>query len=123
MGSQLSAVQVYPVGLGRKMTLMKLVALLLLAHCVAGARKLRGQTSHRGAKSLVNHGAHDHHAAHAPSQSLDSRIARQGEDDVAVDFGAVAEAGEKCIDKVEMVEETEYDDVIQCDHSYDKRCH
>merc|ERR1711887_460000 len=31
--------------------------------------------------------------------------------------------GEKCIDKVEMVEETEYDDVIQCDHSYDKRCH
>jgi len=119
------------------MTLMKLVALLLLAHCVAGARKLRGQTSQqRGAKSLVNtfpfnakddhhdnHGAHDHHAAHAPSQSLDSRIARQGEDDVAVDFGAVAEAGEKCIDKVEMVEETEYDDVIQCDHSYDKRCH
>merc|ERR1712201_64805 len=26
-------------------------------------------------------------------------------------------------DKVEMVEETEYDDVVQCDHSYDKRCH
>merc|ERR1740137_261697 len=22
-----------------------------------------------------------------------------------------------------MVEETEYDDVVQCDHSYDKRCH
>ena len=22
-----------------------------------------------------------------------------------------------------MVEQTEYDDVIQCDHSYDKRCH
>merc|ERR1712142_1300731 len=22
-----------------------------------------------------------------------------------------------------MVEETEYDDVIQCDHSYDKQCH
>ena len=29
----------------------------------------------------------------------------------------------RCIDKVEMVEETEYDDVVQCDHSYDKRCH
>jgi len=24
---------------------------------------------------------------------------------------------------VEMVEETEYDDVVQCDHSYDRRCH
>ena len=22
-----------------------------------------------------------------------------------------------------MIEETEYDDVVQCDHSYDKRCH
>ena len=31
--------------------------------------------------------------------------------------------GKRCIDKVEMVEETEYDDVVQCDHSYDKRCH
>ena len=31
--------------------------------------------------------------------------------------------GKRCIDKVEMVEETEYDDVVLCDHSYDKRCH
>ena len=22
-----------------------------------------------------------------------------------------------------MIEETEYDDVVQCDHSYDRRCH
>ena len=29
----------------------------------------------------------------------------------------------KCIDKVEMIEETEYDDVVKCEHSYDKRCH
>ena len=29
----------------------------------------------------------------------------------------------RCIDKVEMVEEIVYDDVVQCDHSYDKRCH
>ena len=26
-------------------------------------------------------------------------------------------------DKVEMVEEMEYGDVVQCDHSYDRRCH
>ena len=104
-----------------------------MAQCVAGARKLRGQQAvARAAKSLVNtfpfnakdehEDHHDHHAAHEPSQSLNARLARQGED-ADTSFGAVAEAGEKCIDKVEMVEETEYDDVIQCDHSYDKRCH
>jgi len=121
------------------MTPTKLVALLLLAHCVAGARQLRrNQASPRGAKSLVgtfpfnaNNGAeghHEHHGAHEQSQSLDGRLARQGEDEVAVDFASVAAAGpgddgKKCIDKVEMVEQTEYDDVVQCDHSYDKRCH
>merc|ERR1719151_188315 len=40
-------------------------------------------------------------------------------DDVA---GATPDAkGKRCIDKVEMIEEIEYDDVVQCDHSYDKR--
>jgi len=33
------------------------------------------------------------------------------------------EGGRKCIDKVMMVEVTEYDEIITCDHSYDKRCH
>ena len=52
----------------------------------------------------------------------------QGSDDQLVSFRDVAGAsptrdGKRCIDKVEMVEETEYDDVVQCDHSYDKRCH
>ena len=27
----------------------------------------------------------------------------------------------KCIDKIMLVEETEYDEVITCDHSYDQR--
>merc|ERR1712228_967042 len=70
-----------------------------------------------------DHGEHhgEHHA-HEPSQALDGRLARQGGEEVDVSFPAVA-AGKRCIDKVEMVEETEYDDVVQCDHSYDKRCH
>merc|ERR1712215_613357 len=139
MGSCFSAVLVKPVGWEYKMEFGKFIALLLLAHRVAGARKLRGNRgSARGAKSLVNTfpfnaqgGAEEHHeheAHHEPSQALDNRFARQGGEDVAVDFGAVAAAGpdadgKKCIDKVEMVEETEYDDVVQCDHSYDKRCH
>jgi len=70
-------------------------------------------------------------AAPAPriiSQQLDSRSVNQGSDDTDVSFGAIAAArpgsdGKKCIDKVEMVEETEYDETIQCDHSYDRRCH
>ena len=51
-----------------------------------------------------------------------------GTDSQPVSFDEVAAArpgndGKRCIDKVEMVQETEYDEVVQCDHSYDKRCH
>merc|ERR1719281_832869 len=78
-----------------------------------------------------HHGHHDEHHDHherTASQSLAGRAQRQGGDDTDVSFGAVAAAGpgsdgKRCIDKVEMVEETEYDDVVQCDHSYDKGCH
>jgi len=77
---------------------------------------------------------HQHHADNnaAPalpaSQALDARDAKQGLNSQPVSFKEVAEArpnrnGQRCIDKVEMVEETEYDDVVQCDHSYDRRCH
>ena len=31
--------------------------------------------------------------------------------------------GKRCIDKVEMVEVIEYKDHVECNHSYDKRCH
>merc|ERR1719437_247617 len=119
-----------------------LLSLLLLGSSEA-ARQLRGNAEQRGERSLVNtfpfnsrssaedhhHNHHDHHEA-SPRQafnSVDVRGDRQGSD-VDVSFGAVAGVrpgsdGKRCIDKVEMVEETEYDDVVQCDHSYDKRCH
>merc|ERR1711936_925827 len=32
-------------------------------------------------------------------------------------------SGRRCVDKVMMREETEYDEVLTCDHSYDRRCH
>ena len=35
----------------------------------------------------------------------------------------VGDDGRKCVNKVMMREETEYDEVLTCDHSYDKRCH
>ena len=31
--------------------------------------------------------------------------------------------GNHCVDKIEIVEETEYDEMIDCSHSYDRRCH
>merc|ERR1711962_1402181 len=116
----------------------KIALLFLLADAALGARQLRNNQQ-RNSRSLTgtfpfnqqngadvdNH--HHHHEDHHAPASLDSRADRQG-DDTPVDFGAVAAAGpgadgKRCIDKVEMVEETEYDDVVQCDHSYDRRCH
>merc|ERR1712038_301148 len=123
------------------------VCLLLLA---AGAsaedervgKNLRGvfpfrQQSGRSAGRNDHHHHHDHHeqsqfgAARrgqsfaTPSQSfnLPARASRQGDDDVALDIGSIAAAGERCIDKVVMVEETGYDDVIECKHSYSQKCH
>ena len=43
--------------------------------------------------------------------------------DIDLDLGTIAAAGERCIDKVVMVEETEYDEHIECHHSYSERCH
>ena len=117
-----------------------LFVFLVGGQCVLGARQLRGQAGRRDGKSLVgtfpfnanaedhHHGHHEEHDQRTASQSLAGRAQRQGGDDTDVSFGAVAAAGpgsdgKRCIDKVEMVEETEYDDVVQCDHSYDKRCH
>merc|ERR1711974_566076 len=75
----------------------------------------------------ATHAAHDHHehAHHEHEhQAVDARGSRQGGgDDVALDIGSIAAAGERCIDKVVMVEETEYDDVIECKHSYSQKCH
>ncbi len=64
-----------------------------------------------------------------PALNIDTnRANRQGSADTDVSFPSVAAArpgadGKRCIEKVEMVEETEYDEVVQCDHSYDRRCH
>jgi len=107
---------------------------------VFGARKLTGNSEEgRGERSLLNTFPFNSNVERAqsrsapapeprrriPTQDLEARDNLQGDD---VSFAAVAAArpgagGKRCIDKVEMVEETEYDEVVQCDHSYDRRCH
>jgi len=122
---------------------------LLLALLIAGSlgqRAGRGRAVARGraGKNLRNtfpfnsnqeaahHEAHHHHEEHHAHHEVDdTRAARQrrpgrqrgGGDDVALDIGSIAAAGERCIDKVVMVEETEYDDVVTCKHSYSEKCH
>jgi len=112
----------------------KAVLALLLGVCsVQPARQLRGNAEPRDPRSLVNtfpfNANDDHHHDHHPDHGDHSdRVQRQGSEESAPDFSEVAgtepgEDGKRCIDKVLMVEEIEYDDVVQCDHSYDKRCH
>jgi len=121
------------------MAAQKLLLSILLLGSSEAARQLRGNSEQRGERSLVNTFpfnskavADDHHHSHhedhdaSPRQAFNdipARSDRQGSEGPDVSFGSVAAAGQRCIDKVEMVEETEYDDVVQCDHSYDKRCH
>ena len=120
-----------------------LIVLALVGSSFA-ARQLQAQgTLKRQEKSLLNtfpfnakqaDGEHAEHQAHTserePSINIPARDALQGADTGlgGVAFGDVAAAkagsdGKRCIDKVEMIEETEYDEVVQCDHSYDRRCH
>ena len=87
----------------------------------------------------AHHGDHhgDHHTHHevAPSRSFNppakasaarsfaapggARNQRQGGGvEPPLDIGSIAAAGERCVDKVIMIEETVYDDVITCKHSY-----
>jgi len=114
------------------------------ASLVLGVRQLEAPSEVRDGKSLVNtfpfnhdgdhhgdhHGEHhgDHHGDHVASEDLSARSQRQGSGESPPSFSEVASArrgsdGKRCIDKVLMVEEIEYDDVVTCDHSYDKRCH
>lgn len=118
-----------------KMAGLKVCLLVLVATSALGQRagkNLRGtfpfnnrnQAHHGAAHHGDHHGAHhDEHAHHAVDDVRDARQRGGARDDVALDIGSIAAAGERCIDKVVMVEETEYDDVVTCKHSYSEKCH
>merc|ERR1711963_318099 len=107
----------------------KALILLLVASSALGQRagkNLRGTFPFNSRNAAAHHGDHHgaHHAHHAVDDVRDARQrGRGGNDDVALDIGSIAAAGERCIDKVVMVEETEYDDVVTCKHSYSEKCH
>jgi len=116
------------------MAFVKLIISLCLIGSSFSARKLTNDNNSRQQKSLLNTFPFNAENEQQPTSaariaatpSLVARGDRQGSDDVS--FGAIAAAspgadGKRCIDKVEMVEETEYDEIVQCDHSYDRRCH
>jgi len=75
-----------------------------------------------------HHGSHGHHSASLElPQRLDNRFGKQSPEEEetdagGIDLGEVAAAGQRCVQKVLMTEETIYDDSIECHHSYDKRC-
>merc|ERR1712037_548114 len=143
MGSGSGAVLVEtPAGHRIRMAAGRFLVVALLVGSSLAERRLRGNrrvnAEPRDERSLAgtfpfnaNNGQDHHHEepAHRSFSDLPARDQRQrGGDDADVSFPAVAAArpgndGKRCIDKVEMIEETEYDEVVQCDHSYDRRCH
>jgi len=77
-----------------------------------------------------HHGVSRAHSAPKPPRSNQARsnliqgqFRQYGEiaEESSPTFTEVTE--KKCIDKVMIVEETAFDEVITCDHSYDQRCH
>jgi len=118
---------------------------IMLSLCLVGGalsgRQLKGLPEDREGKSLLNTFPFNGNvqqedrlvdsavqARFLPSEDLDLRSDLQTNEKIKVNFTAVAAArpgndGKRCIDKVEMVEQIEYDEVVQCDHSYDRRCH
>merc|ERR1712055_947807 len=121
-------------------TTMVPLLILLVSSTLGEEENITGK---RNGKSLTNtfpfnarnsgSSHREHHGDHEASErliglALGERGAKQGSNERGVGFDEVAGArpgsdGKRCIDKVEMDEVTEYDDVVQCDHSYDRRCH
>lgn len=116
-----------------------LLLLLIVSEISVGQRtreqrNLRGvfpfsqQRTHAQSRHQEHHGHHEaNRISHADTSARDSRQrggggGRDG-DEVDLSIGSIAKAGERCIDKVVMVEETEYDDVVTCKHSYSQKCH
>merc|ERR1712168_1181223 len=128
--------------------IMRVLLILAVIGSALGARKLQSSKP-REEKSLLNtfpfnardsEHDHQHHNERRPSVQLPAVNANQGRrggnnrrpsssdsGGDGVSFGDVASAnpgrdGKRCIDKVEMIEETEYDEVVECETIQDEKC-
>ena len=70
------------------------------------------------------HDMGDYNATAADTQAVD-QTRRQLDSSLVQSLDAAKEltTGKKCVQKVMMREETRYEEVMTCDHSYDERCH
>merc|ERR1711990_37417 len=141
---ELTLLQASPLTMARPLVILAFISVVANT---SGARKLRGNSVEqegRDERSLLNtfpfnarggQGAH-HNNQRQLFTGVPPRDARQSNrgngnsrtDSQSVSFDEVAATrpgndGRRCVDKVEMVEEVEYDEEVQCDHSYDRRCH
>merc|ERR1712121_374173 len=128
MGSSLLAVLVFTCRLVTilKMAKFSIICVTFLAALASGQREgknlrntfpFNSRNNNHAGHHGDHHGAHhDDHEHHAHDDTRASRQRGGGGNDVALDIGSIAAAGERCIDKVVMVEETEYDDVVTCKH-------
>ena len=93
----------------------------------------QGDAELRESKSLVNtfpfsqtshHGEAEQRRPWAGQQQASGRASKQGEDSFSVSFDSVAASqpgagGKRCVDKLQMVEETVYDEVWILDNDRD----
>merc|ERR1711934_57292 len=115
-------------GTEEKAAMANLVTITLLSSALAVQDKYQDQHPLTNASPFnALNGEQGSKAMELSSFEKRKRVEREG-DDLRVDFDAVASSrpgsgGKRCIDKVDIIEETEYDEIIQCNHSYDSRCH
>jgi len=104
-----------------------LIYILTLSVCLnqIKAIKISNELAERNERSLVGylnghvHG-HGHHANHVEANPLLKALEIQ---DALRENGTLEGNGRICVNKVMLTYETQYDEVMTCDHQYSKQCH
>jgi len=106
-----------------------LIYILTLSVCLnqIKAIKISNELAERNERSLVGylnghvHGhGHGHHANHVEANPLLKALEIQ---DALRENGTLEGNGRICVNKVMLTYETQYDEVMTCDHQYSKQCH
>merc|ERR1712018_381258 len=102
--------------------LWQLLLGILVIQSTAVAGDSRVARSLAGTFPFADHGSH-HHSHSAGRQGFAEDGQGLEEDNSVPGLDTIAQAGERCVEKVMMIEEMTYDDQIVCHHSYSKKCH